>query len=33
MLICAVGDIYGAMDRFYHDVLAFEVLLGLRFFG
>ena len=31
MLICAAGDIHGAMDRLYHDVLAFEASLGLRF--
>jgi len=24
MLICAAGDIHGAMDRLYHDVFAFE---------
>ncbi len=31
MLICAVGDIHGAMDRMYEDVLAFEQHLGCRF--
>ena len=31
MLICAAGDIHGAMDRLYEDVLAFELLLGVRF--
>ncbi|MGA7825754.1 MAG: hypothetical protein WCA14_16330 [Steroidobacteraceae bacterium] len=31
MLICAAGDIHGAMDRLYHDVLAFEAALGMRF--
>jgi predicted phosphodiesterase len=31
MLICAAGDIHGAMDRLYADVLAFEVHLGRRF--
>lgn len=31
MLICAAGDIHGAMDRLYHDVLAFEAALGVRF--
>jgi hypothetical protein len=31
MLICAAGDIHGAMDRLYHDVLAFEASLGIRF--
>jgi predicted phosphodiesterase len=31
MLICAAGDIHGAMDRLYHDVLAFEAVLGVRF--
>jgi len=24
MLICAAGDIHGALDRFYEHVLAFE---------
>lgn len=27
MLICAAGDIHGAMDRMYEDVLAFEAAL------
>jgi Icc-related predicted phosphoesterase len=31
MLICAAGDIHGAMDRLYRDVLAFEQSLGVRF--
>jgi predicted phosphodiesterase len=31
MLICAAGDIHGAMDRLYKNVLAFESLLGVRF--
>jgi len=31
MLICAAGDIHGAMDRLYQDVLAFEAVLGVRF--
>jgi predicted phosphodiesterase len=31
MLICAVGDIHGLMDRMYADVLAFEEHLGRRF--
>lgn len=31
MLICAAGDIHGAMDRMYEDVLAFEATLGARF--
>jgi hypothetical protein len=31
MLLCAAGDIHGAMDRMYEDVLAFEVRLGVRF--
>lgn len=31
MLICAVGDIHGAMDRMYADVLAFEQKLERRF--
>jgi hypothetical protein len=26
-----VGDIHGAMDRLYDDVLAFEEALGVRF--
>jgi len=28
MFICAAGDIHGAMDRLYDDVLAFEASLG-----
>lgn len=28
MFICAAGDIHGAMDRLYTDVLAFEESLG-----
>lgn len=31
MFICAAGDIHGALDRFYDDILAFEVSLGIRF--
>src|SRR5216683_7233148 len=31
MLICAAGDIHGAMDRLYQDVFAFEASLGVRF--
>jgi hypothetical protein len=31
MVICAAGDIHGAMDRMYQDVLAFEAKLGVRF--
>jgi hypothetical protein len=31
MFICAAGDIHGAMDRLYEDVLAFEESLGVRF--
>lgn len=31
MLICAAGDIHGAIKRFYDDVLLFEVSLGVTF--
>ena len=31
MFLCAGGDIHGAMDRFYEDVLAFEQSLGVTF--
>ncbi len=31
MLICAAGDIHGALNRLYEDVLAFETVLGVRF--
>jgi predicted phosphodiesterase len=31
MLICAAGDIHGAMDQMYADVLSFEAHLGSRF--
>lgn len=31
MLICAAGDIHGAMDAMYEDVLAFEANLDVRF--
>ncbi len=31
MIICAAGDIHGALDRMYDQVLAFEVALGVRF--
>ena len=30
-LLCAAGDIHGAIDRMYDDVLAFEAALGMRF--
>lgn len=30
-LFCAAGDIHGALDRFYSDVLAFEAALGETF--
>jgi hypothetical protein len=28
VIICAAGDIHGALDRMYEDVLAFEAALG-----
>jgi len=31
MLLCAAGDIHGAIVRLYDDVLAFETTLGIRF--
>ena len=31
MFICAAGDIHGALDQFYEDVIAFEASLGIRF--
>jgi predicted phosphohydrolase len=31
MIVCAAGDIHGALDRLYADVLDFEVSLGVRF--
>lgn len=31
MLLCAVGDIHGAIDRMYDEILAFEGALGVRF--
>lgn len=31
MILCAAGDIHGALDRLYDDVLAFEAALGVRF--
>lgn len=31
MIICAAGDIHGALDRMYDDILAFEEALGVRF--
>src|SRR5205823_7208811 len=31
VIICAAGDIHGAMDRMYEDILAFEAALGVRF--
>ncbi len=31
MIICAAGDIHGALNRLYEDVLAFEEDLGVRF--
>jgi len=31
MFICAAGDIHGAMNRLYDDILAFESALGVRF--
>ena len=30
-ILCAAGDIHGAMDKMYEDVLAFEGALGVRF--
>lgn len=31
MILCAGGDIHGALDRFYEDLLTFETALGVRF--
>src|ERR1019366_9418558 len=31
MVLCAAGDIHGAIDRLYEDVLSFEASLGVRF--
>jgi hypothetical protein len=31
MLICAAGDIHGALERLYQDVFEFETSLGMRF--
>src|SRR5256885_13258944 len=31
MILCAAGDIHGALDRMYEDVRAFEATLGVRF--
>jgi hypothetical protein len=31
VVICAAGDIHGALGRFYDDVLAFEAALGIPF--
>lgn len=31
MIICAAGDIHGALDRMYADVIAFEEELAVRF--
>jgi hypothetical protein len=31
MIICAAGDIHGAIDLLYEDVLLFEAALGVRF--
>lgn len=31
MLICAAGDIHGAVDHLYRNVIAFEASLGVRF--
>ena len=31
MILCVGGDIHGALDRFFSDVLAFEAALGVRF--
>ena len=28
MILCAAGDIYGALDRLFEDVLAFEESFG-----
>jgi hypothetical protein len=31
MILCAAGDIHGALNRLYEDVLSFEKALGARF--
>ncbi len=31
MILCVGGDIHGAIDQFYADVLAFEKSLEVRF--
>jgi hypothetical protein len=31
VLICAAGDIHGAIERLYDDVLGFEAVLSVRF--
>lgn len=31
MVICAIGDTHGAIDRMYDEILAFEADLGVRF--
>jgi hypothetical protein len=31
MIICAAGDIHGALSQLYDDVIAFEESLGVRF--
>jgi len=31
VLICAAGDVHGAIERLYDDVLAFEAALSARF--
>jgi hypothetical protein len=31
MILCAAGDVHGAIDRFYRDVLTFEESLGVSF--
>ena len=31
MIICAAGDIHGALDQMYRDISDFEQSLGIRF--
>jgi len=31
VIVCAAGDIHGAIDRLYQEVLAFEESLGAHF--
>jgi predicted phosphodiesterase len=31
MILCVAGDIHGALDRMYGDILAFEAALSVRF--